>query len=195
MPRRTKQESEATAARITETARTLFAQHGYSGVGLEAVAAEVAVTRGAVYHHFGSKAGLFTAVLAAAHRDVGDRVGAAVAAEQDDWSQMEAGCLEFLRAALDEANRRIMLIDAPAVLGWQQWRRFDEAHSGRLLAEGLDHLARAGLIRAGIASAAAPMLSGAMNEAALWVAHTDEDGALAQAEEALRVLLRGLRVR
>ena len=63
MPRRTKAESAVTAAEVREAARTLFAAHGYAAVGLEQVAAAAGVTRGAVYHHFGSKDRLLAAAL------------------------------------------------------------------------------------------------------------------------------------
>jgi AcrR family transcriptional regulator len=100
MPRRTKAQSDATAAEVRKAARDLFATHGYAAVGLERVAVAAGVTRGAVYHHFGSKEGLFAAVLAEVHAMVGSSVAEAAdqvwAASGDPWGSFEAGCRAFL---------------------------------------------------------------------------------------------------
>ena len=199
MPRRTKAESEATAAAVRHAGRELFATDGYAAVGLERVAAMAGVTRGAVYHHFGSKRGLFASVLAEVHVEVGRSVAEAAdeAAEDgaDVWQSFEAGCRAFLEVSSSPAVRRIMLLDGPAVVGWQEWRGYDAAASGHLLDEALDELAGLGLLAAARVPAVAALLSGAMNEAALWIASQSvrENGrALEDAWSTLRVLLSGL---
>ena len=184
MPRATKEQSELTARAIRAVALRLFAEVGYAEVGLERVAALAGVTRGAVYHHFGSKRGLFTAVVEDAHTVV---AGAVLEAAGDDgWPAIEAGCVAFMRAAVDPAVRRVLLVDGPAVLGWAAWRSLDAAHSGTLLVSGLralDDLA----VDAG---AAAALLDGAMNEAALWIA---DGGDADQAERGLLRVIGSLR--
>lgn len=184
MARATKEQSEATARTVLVTAQELFAKHGYEAVGLEQVAADAGVTRGAVYHHFGSKKGLFEAVLDEAQ----SQVSAAItqAAPGEGWDAIEAGCKAFLRASISPGVRRIMLVDAPAVLGWTTWRRSDARHSARLLEEGLESLIGPEEDRGAIAA----LLSGAMNEAAMWIA---EGGDIASAERALSRVLRSLR--
>ena len=184
MPRATKEQSEATAAAVRQTARRLFADHGYAAIGLEQVAAEAGVTRGAVYHHFGSKKDLFVAVLTEAQASVARAV--AEAAPGEDWQAIEDGCLAFMRASVAPDVRRIMLIDAPAVVGWAQWRRLDREASGRLLEEGLG--AQADLLVA--PAAAVALLNGAMNEGALVIA---EGGDAAEVEQGLIRMVRSLR--
>ncbi|WP_114559997.1 TetR/AcrR family transcriptional regulator [Desertihabitans aurantiacus] len=186
MPRASREQSEQTARTVRATARRLFADLGFAAVGLEQVAAEAGVTRGAVYHHFGSKQALFTAVLADVQAAVAAQVGRA--APGDGWEAIEAGCRAFLRASLAPEVRRVMLLDGPAVLGWAEWRRLDAEHSGRLLEQGL-----AGLTDLAVdPAAAAALLSGAMNEAALWVA---EGGDREAAESGLQRLVGSLRRR
>lgn len=184
MARASREQSEETARTVRVVARRLFTDHGYAAVGLEQVAAEAGVTRGAVYHHFGSKRELFSAVLA----DVQASVAAAVeeSAPGEGWAAVESGCLAFLRASLAPEVRRVMLLDGPAVLGWAQWRQLDAEGSGRLLEEGLRALPDLA-VDPGAASA---LLSGAMNEAALWVAGGGDQVA---AEQGLRLLLTALR--
>lgn len=190
MPRATREASEATAARIREVARRLFSEHGYAAIVLERVATEAAVTRGAIYHHYASKQGLFEAVLADTQSAVGEAVEAAASAHADPTESLRAGCVAFLRTSVHPDIRRIMLVDGPAVLGWAVWRGQDARHSARLLDDALAGLDRAGLLVPGALPAAGPLLSGAMNEAALWVAGSAHpEAALADAERALDLLL------
>ncbi len=194
MPRRTKAESEATAAAILAAARDLYARRGYAAVAVEEVADACGVTRGAVYHHFGSRAGLFAAV----HADVTGAVAAEIERATDDvrdpWESLEAGCHAFLRAVVADDARQVVLVDGPAVLGWARWRQDDVRSSGRLLDAVLTELADAGQVRRDDVAATSALLSGAMNEAALWVAAApDRERALVEAWEALRRLLRGIR--
>jgi hypothetical protein len=89
-----------------------------------------------------------------------------------------------------------MLLDGPAVVGWEAWREYDKAASGHHLDDALSELAGLGLLGAPSVPAAGALLSGAMNEAALWVAsHPDNESrqALEEAWSTLRVLLAGLR--
>ncbi|MEB8340462.1 TetR/AcrR family transcriptional regulator [Streptomyces endophyticus] len=48
---------------VLEAARRLFAAHGYQGAGIRAIATEAGVTPGLVMAYFGSKDGLFRAVV------------------------------------------------------------------------------------------------------------------------------------
>ena len=106
---------------------------------------------------------------------------------------MVAGCEAFLASNADPEIRQIMLIDAPAVLGWDEWRSMDEASSGKLLVEALGELIDQGIVTPQPVEPIARLLSGAMNEAAVWLAETDSPNALADTLAALRRLLESLR--
>jgi AcrR family transcriptional regulator len=194
MPRSSKAQSEVTGRRIREIAREMFAQEGFGGVRLEEVAARAGMTRGAVYHHYASKRALFQAVLDDLHAEVEAEVVRAAEAQEDAWGQLEAGCLAFLRASTRPEIARTMLVEGPAVVGWEAWRSGDLHHSYRRLEDVLGMLEDAGEIRAGSARAAAPLLSGAMNEAALWLASGGDEADALAAEETLLVVLRSLRI-
>lgn len=194
MARNSREESERTAARVLAAAAELFAAEGFAAVSLDRVAAAAGVTRGAIYHHFADKRGLFDAVAGRTHTAVAERVAAAAADSSDDWQALVVGCRAFLAAASDPAIGRVMLIDAPAVLGWERWLEQDRAASRQLLAEGLDALAAADRLATDRVEASAALLSGAMNDAALWIIEADDrEAALSDACAALDVLLAGLR--
>lgn len=164
MSRATREQSAATERRVRTLARELFAERGYSDVGVEQIAVAAGVTRGAVYHHFADKRALFEAVFGDAQAMIADAV--ATAAPGDGWQAIIDGSIAFVHAAVDPGVRRIVLIDGPAVLGWDHWRRTDSENSAVLLGEGLNALDDLAVD----AAAAAALLSGAMNEGALWVA-------------------------
>lgn len=62
--RRTKEEAEITRQRLLKAALTVFSRQGYADTRLEDIAEEAEVTRGAIYHHFGSKAELYNTLMA-----------------------------------------------------------------------------------------------------------------------------------
>lgn len=187
-------QTEATTARLIEVATAAFARDGYAHAATEAIVAQANVTRGALYHHFGSKQGLFKAVLEHVQREVGMRVEESVAGVDDPWEALITGSRAFLKASLDPQVQRIMLTDAPAVLGWSVWRALDAEHSMRSLGEALEALASAGSLPTLPLQALTHLLSGAMNEAALWITQSpDPERALADASTALDALLAGLR--
>ena len=89
--------------------------------------------------------------------------------------------------------RRIVLTDAPAVLGWEDWRAIDEAH---VLGEYRAFLARlmdTGILRPLPVDALAHIISGAANEAAFWAARSeDPEGALVRAQGTMAEVIRSL---
>ncbi|WP_395360968.1 TetR/AcrR family transcriptional regulator [Streptomyces sp. YH02] len=186
----------ATRRALLAEGRRRFAEDGYHGVVLAEVARAVGVTKGAAYHHFESKAGLFRAVVAEVQGELGDRVAAAADEQTDPWEQLRAGCRAFLAAGSDPAVRRIVLVDAPTVLGWAEWRALDEESSARHLTEALEGLVEAGIVTEQPVEPLARLLSGAMNEAALWLARGDSATsatALERTVAALDGLLAGIR--
>ncbi|KOX25679.1 TetR family transcriptional regulator [Streptomyces sp. NRRL F-6491] len=175
---------------MLDEGRRRFAADGYHHVVLAEVARAAGVTKGAAYHHFDSKAGLFRAVVSEVQHELGERVATAAERHTDLWERLRAGCHAFLAAGTDPAVRRILLVDAPTVLGWDEWRTLDEESSARHLAEALEALAAAGTIADQPLEPLARLLSGAMNETALWIARGGDPRA---AEQALDRLLAGLR--
>lgn len=183
----------ATRRALLQEGRRRFAADGYHDVVLAEVANGIGVTKGAAYHHFGSKSGLFRAVVAEVQEELGARVAREAGRFADPWEQLRAGCRAFLAAGADPAVRRILLVDAPTVLGWDEWRAMDEDASARHLGDALRTLIDAGVIADQPVEPLSRLLSGAMNEAVLWLARSPDPDALAATERALDRLLEGLR--
>ena len=84
------------------------------------------VTRGALYHHFSGKKGLFLAVFEDALDEIADRCKNAARSSTDPWDEFIATTRAFFDACMDPDLQQIVLIDAPATLGWAAWRQIDE---------------------------------------------------------------------
>lgn len=187
------QQREQTKKALLREGRRLFSYSGYGNVGLAEIVRAAGVTKGALYHHFASKADLFRAVLEELQQEVARRVAAAADAHDDPWDQLTAGCQAFLTATTDPDVQRILLVDGPSVLGWSQWRAMDEAASARHLADALSLLIDAGIVTPQPVAPLVHLLSGAMNEAALWLASSTDPMDLSHTRVALAGLLESLR--
>ena len=151
-------------------ARELFAEHGFAATGREQIAERAGVTRGALYHHFGSKELLFRAVVEELEVEIGNQVMAAALRSDDAAEQLRLGCMAFLDACLDPAVQRVVLIEAPVVLGWDQWREIDAQHGLLLVTHALQAVVDSGQMSPVAVEPMAHLLLGALNEAAMLVA-------------------------
>src|SRR4029077_16679520 len=103
--------------------RALFAERGYAAVATEEIVQAAGVTRGALYHHCAGKTELFAAVYEDVERQLVEQIAtSALASASDPLAALQAGAQAFLDACEDPAVQRIALLDAPSVLGWEQWR-------------------------------------------------------------------------
>lgn len=187
--------SRRTTSRILSAARRLFAAHGFAGVSAEQIVTAAGVTRGALYHHFDGKKGLFKAVLEQVQAEINQRVKAAVGRVEDPIEKLIAGNNAFLDACLDPGARRILLADAPAVIGWEEWRAIDDDHVLGDYRRFLGQLMDKGVLRPFPVDALAHIISGAANEAAFWAAQADDpEAALAQAQSTMAELIRSLSI-
>lgn len=195
LERRTREEMITdTTGRLVAEARRAFAKHGYTEVSAADLCAAAGFTRGALYHHFGGKEGLLEAVLSEIDCEVRARLDAAAHAHSDSWEAFRACCLSYLDLALEPEFQRIVLRDAPAVLG-QRFREIDEAATLGPMADSIRGLMEGGYIRFGDIEVLARLVNGAVLEAALWVAAGDDpENRLPRARSTVDLLLDGLRV-
>lgn len=186
--------SEQTRRALLDVARGLFAEHGYANTATEEVVRRAGVTRGALYYHFRDKQDLFRAVVEDLQQELMQRVQAAAGAEADPWERLRAGMHAFLDACREPAVRRIVLVDAPAVLGWAAWRELDARYGFGLLRAALQGLLDAGLLEPQPVEPLAHVLLGALSEAGLVIAQAEDvQAARAAVGASLDRLLRGLR--
>lgn len=182
---------------LVEAARHLWAQRGYAAVGTPEIVARAGVTRGAMYHQFADKAALLHAVVEAVEADVTRRLGEEVLASgaSDPVGALHAATDGWLAASEEPEVRQILLLDAPVVLGWAEYREITQRYglglTEELLRAGID----AGRLTPGPTRPLAHVLIGALDEAAMYVATAEDRGAArAEVAEVLHGLIEGMTV-
>ena len=172
--------SEATRRQLVTAARALFGARGYADVGTEEIVRAAGVTRGALYHQFRDKADLFAAVAEEIEAELAGLVTAGAAdAGADPLQVLRIGAQLFLEACAEPEVERIILLDAPAVMGVEAWRELAGRYGPGLVQLALESAMDAGAITRQPVSPLAHVLVGALEESALYIARS-EDRAVAR---------------
>ncbi|MGH3457790.1 TetR/AcrR family transcriptional regulator [Aeromicrobium sp.] len=169
------QRSAATRDALLDAARPLFAADGFGRVSADAIAKAAGVTRGAMYHQFADKTELFAAVFEAVEAEVMERIGTSVAdsGKTDPIELMRLGARAWLDACAEPAVHRIILVEAPSVLGWERWREVGMRYGMGLVQGLLEHGIESGRVPAQPVVPLAHVMIGALDEAALFLARSD----------------------
>ena len=197
--RRTQAERAAeTRDALIAAARPLFAAQGFAEVALEAIVRAAGVTRGALYHHFADKTELFAAVFEQVEDEVAVRMGEAITAsnQTDPIEVMRLGAGFWLDACSDPEVQRIVLVDAPAVLGWTRWTEIGNRYNIGMVRALLSNAVETGRIPPQPIEATVLTILGAMREATLYVALAeDHDQAREEAGLVINRLIQALSVK
>lgn len=181
-----------TRANLIAAAREAFGTAGYAAASMDELTAAAGLTRGALYHHFGDKKGLFAAVLDQIDAEMTVRLRAVSARAPDRWAGFRDECAAYLAMALEPEIQRIMLRDGPAVLG-DPWSWPIQNDCIRMMARSLDALVAEGVLAPRDPEAVATLVFGATQHAAQWIAHApDPEAALKGATDAFNAMLDGL---
>jgi AcrR family transcriptional regulator len=182
-----------TRAALVAAGRHHFGQHGFADTSVEEIARQARVTTGALYHHFPTKAALFEAVFEQVHRDIMAASGAAAAAAPDEVEFLARAFEVFLDAILEPAAQRILITDAPAVLGLARFTELDERFAFAAIADRLRAARDAGRLRADDPDTLARLFLGALTRGSMLIAGSDQPKATRdEVARAVRVLLQGL---
>ena len=187
--------SASTREALVSAARPLFAEHGFNGVSTEAIVAAAGVTRGAMYHQFADKSELFAAVFEAVELEVTERLATDffAAGETDPVALMQLGARAWLDLCAEPEVQRIVLIEAPAVLGWVRWREIGQRYGLGLVRGMLDNAMAHGRIREQPITPLAHLLMGSLDEAALYIAQSaDPTTARSEMQAVLDTILSGI---
>ncbi|MEV4060331.1 TetR/AcrR family transcriptional regulator [Nonomuraea dietziae] len=172
--RRTQAErSQATTTELVATAQRLFGEKGYDAISIEDIAHASGMTKGAVYHHFPGKRALFRAVFVVQEQQLAERIAAAGAEATDPWEGVRGGAQAFLEACADQQVRQVILLDGPAVLGWDDVRAIEYEHTLNLLHTGIADAADQGQIAPGHTMIRAHLIFGALCELGMLIARAD----------------------
>lgn len=195
--KRTQAERTAgTRSALVAAARPLFAAKGYAAVGTDEIATAAGVTRGALYHQFGGKEEVFVAVFEQVQMEIVTRLAEGVSAPghvADPVASLHDDIEAWLSVCAEPEVHRIVLLEAPAALGYERWREIGRSHGVGLVEQVVQGLVDAELIDPQPVRPLAHVLVGALEEAALYAARADDrETATAEARAALFTLVDGL---
>lgn len=186
--------AEATRAMLLEVARRTFARRGYAGTSLRDIVGPAGLTKGALYHHFKSKADLFEAVYVQLEEELRTKVEAALGEAGDDpRAQLEAALDAFFEASAEPAYLRVVLEEAPAVLRLRT-RAIDRAIGLELVAELMRRLVAAGELPPLPVEALAGIFLAATGDVALEMASAGHEAAHRDGRAVIDALFTGLRL-
>ena len=176
--------------RLLAAARSLFVERGYADTGTPEIVSAAGVTRGALYHHFADKQALFralvedeaAAVAAEIEAAAGDGLTATNGGQGEAMRRLLCGARAYLDAMAVLGRTRLLLVEAPAVLGAAAVRAIDGGHAERTLREGLGEAMSAGELQTLPLPALTSLLSALFDRAAL------DAAASANTEELMAVI-------
>jgi AcrR family transcriptional regulator len=184
---------DATQQVLRRQARKLFAKKGYAGANTNELVEQARLTKGALYHHFENKKDLYHSVVEDLERELVERIEAAATAAgvgRDPWDRLHAMCSAYLDACRDPALARMLVLEAPVVLGWKTWcnleQKYEVAAFARCLSEA-DGLQEP-------AETLAQVILGALTTSARVIATAaDPEAARADVQKTIDRLIAGLR--
>jgi AcrR family transcriptional regulator len=188
---RAEQVAQTRAALVT-AGRRLFGTSGFAATSVEDIAREARVTTGALYHHFPTKAAVFEAVFEQLHAELLAASMSAGTERGDVVDLLIAGFGVFLDKVLEPEVQRILLTDAPAVLGLPRFIELDERHAFPATVAALTAASEQGTLRVDDPPTLARLLLGALTRAGLLIAGSAEPAATRDAvASTLRALITG----
>jgi len=191
--RRTNAERTAdTKAALVAAARRLFAAQGFAATSTDEILAAADVTRGALYHHYKEKADLFADVCTQMHGEASAEIMVAADAVKDPLAALERGCEAWMDYMARADARRILVMDAPSVLGWARWNEMD-AQGFAHLTDGVREAMAAGKLQTMPAEELAVLLNGAMNFGVMWAGQSRDTARLQRVKAAVKRLFKLLR--
>ena len=188
-PKLTKAEqTQRTRRAILDRARQLFATKGYAATGTEEIIRDLGITRGALYHQFHNKLGVFRAVIVEAYSEITDSIRVQIQPLDTNWEQLITGCQAFLEVAQQEELRRLVFVEAPAVLAADDLTEMDQYGFG-LLRASIQLAVEEGQLNVLDAEGFAHLVNGSLDELAAWVAQSPEADRLKTAQGLVETLL------
>ena len=182
-----------TRAALVAAGRQLFGQRGFAETSVDEIARQARVTTGALYHHFPTKAALFEAVFEQLHGEILEASGRMAAGARDEVEFLARGFEAFLDVILEPAAQRILVTDAPAVLGLARFTELDEKFAFTAIADRLRAARDAGRLRVDDPDTLARLFLGALTRGSMLIAASDQPKATRDdVARTVRALLQGL---
>ena len=183
-------QGEATQKVLRREARKIFAKKGYSGANTNELVERARVTKGALYHHFTNKRELYQAVVEDMEQELVERIEAAAGAGRDPWERLRAMCRAYLDSCRDPGLARMLVLEAPVVLGWKTWCNLEQKYEVAAFARCLNE---AGALQEPAETLAQVILGALTTGARVIATAADPEAARADVQKTIDRLIAGLR--
>jgi AcrR family transcriptional regulator len=181
-----------TRAALIAAGRRLFGEQGFAATSVDDLARAARVTTGALYHHFPTKTALFETVFEAIHGELMAASATAAGGASDEVDALARGFDAFLDAVLEPDVQRILVTDAPAVLGLARFTELDERYAVSAIVAALQAADDAGRLHADDPETIARLLLGALVRGSMLIAGSADPAATRDSVgRAVRALLAG----
>lgn len=193
---RRQQYSASTKRALIDVAAKLFTDQGYAATSLDAIVGGARVTKGALYHHFSGKQGVFEAVFEKIESDASRRIKKQLKGSRDPWEKALIGLRAFLDIVQDPSYQRVVIQEGPAVLGYERFREQEERSSFGLVQDMVQSVLEVSTydLSDEMLETFSRIFFGAMSAAGESVSKaTNPKVAVAQVETAIAFILAGLR--
>jgi AcrR family transcriptional regulator len=186
--------SESTKQALVDSAVDLFTRNGYAATSLDAIVKRSRVTKGALYHHFSGKQALFEAAFNQVETRAMERLTKATDGDDSPWERALGGVQEYIQVCLDPTYQRLVIREAPVVMGLERWREAEERFSFGIVRDVLEQLIDAGEINEVPVEVTARMMFAALSAGANIIAEAaDPKKASAEVFTALINMIEGVR--
>ena len=167
--RRTQAQRRAeTKAALLAAARELFVSKGFAETGTPEIVAKAGVTRGALYHHFEDKTDLFRALATLEAQAISTIIEEGTRGISDPQEAMVAGTNAYFDALSVPGRAKLLLSDAPSILGLSEALTLTKPEGSEELKSGLRRAMPR--LNDGELAALTNVLSAAFDRAALEIA-------------------------
>jgi AcrR family transcriptional regulator len=184
-----------TRGALIDAGRRLFGHQGFAATSVEDLARDARVTTGALYHHFATKTALFETVFERVHAELLEASARSALSAPDEVEFLARALESFLDAVLQPDVQRIIVTDAPAVLGLARFIELDERFAFGPLVAALQAATATGALYIEDPETLARLLFGALTRGAMLIAGSPHPESTRDAvARTIRALLAGLAV-
>jgi AcrR family transcriptional regulator len=178
---------------LSAAGRLLFGRNGFAATSVEDLAEEARVTTGALYHHFPSKTALFESVFEDVHNELLDASAQAAVGAPGNVEFLSRAFESFLDAVLEPDVQRIVITDAPAVLGLARFTELDERYAYAEIVAVIEAAVTEGELRVDDPETFTRLLLGALTRGGMLIANSEQPRVTRDAvARAMRALLGSL---
>jgi len=178
-----------TVSKVLLVARRMFGKQGFAKTSTSDIVKKAGIARGGLYHHFSSKKDIFKVVFRIAMEEIAEQIKFDKYAP-DKKDHLLKITMAFFKACLDPERLQIVMIDAPSVLGMDEFRRLDKELLTAQLTEYLKYLMENNIIKPIYVETMSHLLAGATNEAVFLITQSnDRDKAIKEAYSSFEILI------